>query len=107
MLVGIVVGAGIGLIAGFVRGRVEDWLMRIVEVMLAVPGLLLSLAALAVAGRLPARQITAGAALLPFVIAGFVAAAPLRRYLDAGRLRPALLVVVGMSAVALIVRNLV
>ena len=72
-----------------------------------IVGLLLSLAALAVAGRLPARQITAGAALLPFVIAGFVAAAPLRRYLDAGRLRPALLVVVGMSAVALIVRNLV
>lgn len=50
VFVGIVVGAGIGLIAGFVRGRVEDWLMRIVEVMLAVPGLLLSLAVVTALG---------------------------------------------------------
>lgn len=50
VLVGIVVGAGIGLIAGFVRGLVEDWLMRIIEVMLAVPGLLLSLAVVTALG---------------------------------------------------------
>ncbi|MFC9839589.1 ABC transporter permease [Rhodococcus sp. NPDC127530] len=50
VLVGIVVGAGVGLIAGFVRGRVEDWLMRIIEVMLAVPGLLLSLAVVTALG---------------------------------------------------------
>jgi uncharacterized membrane protein YfcA len=72
-----------------------------------IAGALLSLATLAVAGRLPARQVVAGLELLPFVITGFLVAGPLRRYLDAGRLRTALLVVVGTSAVVLIVRNLI
>ncbi|TDB86066.1 sulfite exporter TauE/SafE family protein [Actinomadura sp. KC216] len=67
---------------------------------------LLSLSALALAGRLPARQVTAGLALLPFVLAGYLAAGPLRRYVDAGRLRRTLLIVVGTSALILIVRNL-
>ncbi|TYK45998.1 sulfite exporter TauE/SafE family protein [Actinomadura decatromicini] len=71
-----------------------------------IVGALLSLATLAAAGRLPVRQVTAGLALTPFVLAGFAAAGPLRRYLDDGRLRTALLVVVGTSAAALIVRNL-
>lgn len=72
-----------------------------------IGGALLSLATLAAAGQLPVRQVTAGLVLLPFVLAGFLAAGPLRRYLDAGRLRLALLLVVGTSAVALVVRNLV
>jgi uncharacterized membrane protein YfcA len=70
-------------------------------------GTLLSLTVLGAAGHLPVRQVVAGLALLPFVLAGFLAAGPLRRYLDAGRLRLALLIVVGASAVGLIVRNLV
>ncbi|MEV4678842.1 sulfite exporter TauE/SafE family protein [Actinomadura sp. NPDC049382] len=70
-------------------------------------GTLLSLVVLGAAGHLPARQVVAGAALLPFVLAGFLVAGPLRRRLDAGRLRVALLIVVGTSAVVLIVRNLV
>lgn len=72
-----------------------------------VGGTLLSLTVLGVAGHLPARQVVAGLLLLPFVFAGFLAAGPLRRYLDAGRLRLALLLVVGTSAVVLIVRNLI
>lgn len=72
-----------------------------------IAGALLSLGTLGAAGRLPARQITAGLELLPFVYAGFFAAGPLRRYLDAGRLRLVLLVVVGTSAAVLIVRNLI
>jgi uncharacterized membrane protein YfcA len=72
-----------------------------------VGGTLLSLTVLGAAGHLPVRQVVAGLALLPFVLAGFLAAGPLRRYLDAGRLRLALLIVVGASAVGLIVRNLV
>ncbi|RSN63903.1 MULTISPECIES: sulfite exporter TauE/SafE family protein [Actinomadura] len=71
-----------------------------------VGGCLLSLATLAAFGRLPGEQVAAGCALVPFVLAGFLAAAPLRRYLDAGRLRRALLAVVGASAMLLIVRNL-
>ncbi|QKW37623.1 sulfite exporter TauE/SafE family protein [Actinomadura sp. NAK00032] len=70
-------------------------------------GALLSLAVLGAAGHLPVRQVVAGVALLPFVLAGFLVAGPLRRRLDAGRLRLALLIVVGTSAVVLIVRNLV
>ncbi len=42
--VAFVVGGGIGLIAGFAGGRVEGLLMRIVDVLLAIPALLLSLA---------------------------------------------------------------
>ncbi|XRQ13540.1 sulfite exporter TauE/SafE family protein [Actinomadura welshii] len=72
-----------------------------------IGGAVLSLTGLAVAGQLPARQVVAGLTLLPFVLTGFLAAGPLRRYLDAGRLRLALLIVVGTSAVTLIVRNLV
>lgn len=72
-----------------------------------IVGALLSLVTLAAAGQLPAVQVVAGLALMPFVLVGFAAAGPLRRYLDAGRLRAALLIVVGSSAVALIVRNLV
>jgi uncharacterized membrane protein YfcA len=72
-----------------------------------IAGALLSLGTLALAGRLPARQVVAGLELLPFVLAGFAIAGPLRRYLDAGRLRAALLVVVGASAMTLIVRSLI
>ncbi|MFI6515820.1 sulfite exporter TauE/SafE family protein [Spirillospora sp. NPDC050679] len=70
-------------------------------------GSLLSLLTLAAAERLPFRQVVAGLALTPFVLAGFLAAVPVRRYLDAGRMRLAVLVVVGASAGALIVRSLV
>ncbi|MQY07980.1 sulfite exporter TauE/SafE family protein [Actinomadura macrotermitis] len=70
-------------------------------------GALLSLVTLAALGQLPARQVVAGLALTPFVLAGFLLAGPLRRYLDGDRLRLAILVVVGGSAVTLIVRNLV
>jgi uncharacterized membrane protein YfcA len=70
-------------------------------------GALLSLTVLGLAGHLPVRQVVAGLALLPFVLAGFLLAGPLRRYLDAGRLRLALLIVVGTSAMVLIVRNLI
>ncbi|MEU5879497.1 sulfite exporter TauE/SafE family protein [Spirillospora sp. NPDC047279] len=70
-------------------------------------GALLSLITLAAVGQLPARQVTAGLALTPFVFLGFLMAGPLRRYLDEGRMRAGILVVVGVSAVSLIVRSLV
>ncbi|MGP4023422.1 sulfite exporter TauE/SafE family protein [Actinomadura sp. 3N407] len=82
-------------------------LVRATLAVFFVAGALLSLVILAIAGQLPARQVIAGLELLPFVLAGFLAAGPLRRYLDAGRLRLALLIVVGTSAAVLIVRNLI
>ncbi|MGW4466333.1 ABC transporter permease [Micromonospora sp. NPDC004704] len=42
--VAFVVGGAIGLVAGFVGGWVEDVLMRVVDVLLAIPALFLSLA---------------------------------------------------------------
>ncbi|GAA2301470.1 ABC transporter permease [Streptomyces kunmingensis] len=49
--VAFVVGGGLGLVAGFVGGPVESVLMRIVDVLLAVPGLFLSLAVVTALGR--------------------------------------------------------
>ncbi len=69
-------------------------------------GALLSLVMLAAAGRLPASQITAGLALTPFVLVGFVAAGPLRRHLKGPRMRAALLTVIAASALTLITRSL-
>lgn len=48
--VGLVFGAAIGLTAGSVGGRVEAILMRIVDVMLAIPSLLLALSLIIILG---------------------------------------------------------
>ncbi|WP_230985398.1 sulfite exporter TauE/SafE family protein [Microbispora oryzae] len=71
-----------------------------------VLGALQSLALLAVLGRLPARALVTGAALVPFVVLGFAVSGPLRRYLDGGRVRRAVLSVAALSAVAVLARSL-
>ena len=48
--VGLVVGTFLGLIAGSTGGRVDDGIMRIVDVLLSVPALLLSLAIIIILG---------------------------------------------------------
>ncbi|WKD56939.1 putative D,D-dipeptide transport system permease protein DdpC [Corynebacterium capitovis DSM 44611] len=48
--VGLVAGTLIGLIAGSVRGAVDTVLMRLVDVLLAIPGILLSLSIIIVLG---------------------------------------------------------
>jgi peptide/nickel transport system permease protein len=48
--VGLVLGTGIGVIAGSVGGFVDDVLMRVVDVLLAVPTLLLSLSVIILLG---------------------------------------------------------
>ncbi|CAH2598759.1 ABC transporter permease [Rhodovastum atsumiense] len=47
---GFSAGSAIGLVAGFAGGRVEAALMRLIDVLLAVPGLLLSLTIVTVLG---------------------------------------------------------
>lgn len=69
-------------------------------------GALLSMAALAAGGELPPRALLAGVVLMPFMVAGFAVAGSLRRRLDGGRIRIAVLAVAAASAVALIVRGL-
>ncbi|MFD6103157.1 ABC transporter permease [Nocardia salmonicida] len=49
--VALVVGAAIGLLAGFVRGWVESVSMRLVDVVLSIPALFLSLALVTALGR--------------------------------------------------------
>ncbi|WP_443062117.1 ABC transporter permease [Streptomyces sp. NBC_00386] len=49
--VAFLVGGGLGLVAGFAGGWIEAALMRLVDVLLAVPGLFLSLAVLTALGR--------------------------------------------------------
>lgn len=69
-------------------------------------GSMISLAALAGAGHLPGRAVAAGAAMVPFVAAGFALSNPLRRYLDSGRMRASVLALASIAALILIVRNL-
>lgn len=57
--------------------------------------------------RLPVRALQSGALLILFLIAGFLVSGPLRRYLDGGRVRAAILCVAAVSALALIVQSLV
>lgn len=65
-----------------------------------------SLVILALLGRLPGRALAGGAALVPFVLLGFAASGPLRRYLDGGRVRTAVLAVAAVSACALLGQSL-
>lgn len=65
-----------------------------------------SLVILALVGKLPARALAAGAALVPFVLLGFAVSGPLRRYLDGGRVRTAVLTVAAVSACALLGQSL-
>lgn len=48
--VGLVIGTLIGVLAGSLRGGVETVLMRVVDVLLSIPGILLSLAIIIVLG---------------------------------------------------------
>lgn len=69
-------------------------------------GVVVSLAALAFGGQLDSRDVYAGAALLPFVLAGFLLAHPLRRIVDGHVLRMAVLTVGTVSGLVLIVQSL-
>lgn len=49
-LIALVVGTVLGLLAGFYGGRTERWIMRLADVTLAYPGLLLLIAVMAAVG---------------------------------------------------------
>ncbi|WP_232822001.1 sulfite exporter TauE/SafE family protein [Desertihabitans aurantiacus] len=71
-----------------------------------VAGALLSLGALGVGGELSWGQLALAGLLAPFVVGGFLLAPLLRRRVPPHRVRPAVLVVCGFSAVVLLVRSL-
>lgn len=65
-----------------------------------------SLVILKVVDHLPGKALVSGALLIPFMVAGFLVSGPLRRYLDGGRVRVAVLGVAAVSALALITQSL-
>jgi hypothetical protein len=56
---------------------------------------------------MPARDVGAGLVFLACAIAGLVAAARFRRFLDGGRIRAALLATAAASAIILITHSLI
>jgi len=69
-----------------------------------VIGAALTLAAIAAAGRLGPAEILTGLALIPGSLFGFVISGPLRKFVDAGRVRPIVLGLSTLSALALIAK---
>lgn len=69
-----------------------------------VAGSILSLVGLALAGQVTGGGLTAGAWLLPFMAAGFVASGPARALLDRGWTRPAVVGLAVAGAVLLLGR---
>jgi uncharacterized membrane protein YfcA len=68
-------------------------------------GALLSLLGLALVGHLDAADGAWALGLAPFLVLGFLLADIVRRHVDAGRTRAAVLIVCAASAVALVVRS--
>ncbi|MGI5288530.1 sulfite exporter TauE/SafE family protein [Nonomuraea polychroma] len=66
-----------------------------------------SLVILALVDELPSPALATGAILIVPMVLGFLVSGPLRRYLDGGKVRTAVLIVAAGSAVALIVQNVV
>jgi uncharacterized membrane protein YfcA len=66
----------------------------------------IALIALASSGHLPGRDVAAGLVFIACAAAGFTVAAGLRRFLDAGRTRAAVLAAAAGSAVVLIAHSL-
>ncbi len=67
-------------------------------------GSVLSLLGLLLGGQVHPQDLVAASILLPFALTGFLVSGPLRKMLDAGRTRPALLAVAALSALALMVK---
>jgi peptide/nickel transport system permease protein len=104
VVLALVAGALIGIVAGFYRGWIDDWLMRLVDVVFAFPGLVL---AIVIAGLLgPSRtnaMIAIGIVYAPAfarVIRGSVLSVMAESYVEAAR-------VVGASDIRIMARHLV
>ncbi|WP_336205805.1 sulfite exporter TauE/SafE family protein [Nonomuraea sp. LPB2021202275-12-8] len=65
-----------------------------------------SLGILALVDHLPGRALTTGAVLVVPMVIGFLVSGPLRRHLDQGKLRVAILAVASVSATVLIAQTL-
>ncbi len=94
VVIALVAGGLLGIIAGYFSGRIDAWLMRVVDIMFAFPGLVL---AIVISGLLGASRTNAMIAIgviyapaFARVVRGAVLAVMSEPYLEAGR-------VVGLS----------
>jgi peptide/nickel transport system permease protein len=98
-----VAGTTVGLAAGFYGGKVDGILMRVIDVMLAFPGVLLALAIVSVLGpNLRNLMIAVGISQIPLyarLIRGSVLVAKEQLYVEAAR-------VVGVSIRVILVRHI-
>lgn len=67
-------------------------------------GSMMSILGLSLGGQVHGEQLLAAVVLFPFALIGFLLSGPLRKVLDAGRTRPALLAVAALSALALLLK---
>ena len=74
--------------------------------MFFIVGNSLALCALALTGHLPGRDVLAGLVFTGCAVVGFAVAAGLRRFIDAGRTRAAVLAAAAGSALVLIVHSI-
>jgi peptide/nickel transport system permease protein len=100
---GVAAGSALGLVAGYRGGLVDEALMRLVDILLALPGLLLAMLILTSLGSSPINLVLAIAIVFVPKSARVArsAVAPLRRlgYVEAARLR-------GTSWFAIVFREL-
>lgn len=87
-------------------GRSEGPRVRSSLSVVFVAASLVALGALAVAGRFGGAEMTTSLLLLPGVVVGFLLSGPLRRRVDRGSTRPAVLALSALAAVAAILEGL-
>ena len=103
--VGIAASAGtaVGLVAGYYGGRTDGMLMRLIDVMLAFPGILLALAIVSVLGpNLRNLMIAVGISNIPYyarLVRGSVLVAKEQLYVEAAR-------VIGVPIRTILVRHI-
>lgn len=104
-IAGTTAGIG-GPSLGIVYQRSAPSTARATTSVVLLVGSLMSLAGLAIAGRVEARQLWTGLALIPFVVTGFVAALHVRGRFQGPSFRNVVLAAVVLSAVAVLARPL-
>jgi peptide/nickel transport system permease protein len=96
-------GTAVGLVAGYYGGRTDGMLMRLIDVMLAFPGILLALAIVSVLGpSLRNLMIAVGISNIPYyarLVRGSVLVAKEQLYVEAAR-------VIGVPIRTILVRHI-
>ncbi len=90
VLIATTIGIVLGLVAGFLSGVVDNVIMRLIDVLLAFPGIVLAIAVVAILGPgLVNAMIAVGVAYIPVfarVVRGSILVEKEREYINAARL---------------------